>query len=169
MQLIERNFREKFGELDIIMQDADCTGIRGGSLSGQIPAGATGWPASPEQSSAELINCRQAATSRSHPRLARRPCRFDVVSITGSGEQPKLRWVAKRLQLSRRLAINSRKLRACLLFDHLQMPGSGFYRVAAVPWGSGLFGQLSCFVAQGCRHLYSYSDRTSCLLPVSLA
>lgn len=89
LQLIERNWRCKLGELDLVMRDGDTvvvTEVRGRSR--------------PEfGSAAETVDARkqlriQRATQlmlASRRDLAGRPLRFDIVAVDGAGEIQWLR------------------------------------------------------------------------------
>ncbi|MGE0625271.1 MAG: YraN family protein [Pseudomonadales bacterium] len=89
--LIDRNFRRKCGELDLIMRDAGrvvFVEVRyraserwGGGLESVTPA-----------KRRRLVRAAKAFLL-ARPDLKRLPCRFDVVAVTGSSENPGIRWV----------------------------------------------------------------------------
>jgi len=91
LTLVERNFRLKCGELDLIMRDAErlvFVEVRyrsserwGGGLASVTPG-----------KQRRLIRAANGFLAR-HPTLRRLPCRFDVVAVSGNAESPTLRWV----------------------------------------------------------------------------
>lgn len=91
LTLVERNFRMKCGELDLIMRD-------GGRLvfvevryrASERWGGGLASVTRPKQR--RLISAARGFL-RSRPHLGRLPCRFDVVAVSGTPEAPTLRWV----------------------------------------------------------------------------
>jgi len=91
LTLIERNFRMKCGELDLVMRDTRrvvFVEVRyrssdrwGGGLASVTPA-----------KQRRLIRAAQGFL-RYRPDLRRLPCRFDVVAVSGKPETPLVRWV----------------------------------------------------------------------------
>ncbi|MEM8766796.1 MAG: YraN family protein [Pseudomonadota bacterium] len=91
LELLTRNYRRKYGELDLVMRDGDvlvyvevryrASNRFGGSLA-SITA----------QKQRRLINAAQSYTSGRRS-LRSRPARFDVVAITGPPSAPALRWI----------------------------------------------------------------------------
>lgn len=91
LQFLAANVRYRFGELDLVMRDADTTvfvevryrqhaQFGGGVLS--VDAGKR----------RKLVRAAQAFLAQ-HPRLASQPCRFDVVAIDGQSQPPQLNWI----------------------------------------------------------------------------
>ncbi len=88
---LERNFHCRLGELDLVMRDDDTTVFvevryrrgdgHGGGL-GSITAAKR----------LKIIRAAGIFLSR-RPRLARGPCRFDVVAIGGDASRPRYEWV----------------------------------------------------------------------------
>ena len=92
LTLVERNYRRAWGELDIVMEDAGClvfveVRYRASQRFGDGAASIT---------PAKILKLKNAARSflRANPDMARRPCRFDVVSLTGALDRPAIRWIA---------------------------------------------------------------------------
>ena len=91
LQLVERNYRQKFGELDIIMLDAQLlvfveVRYRASCRWGDGLASIT------RVKQKKLILAAKSFL-KTHPRLAQKNCRFDVVSINGPRAEPRLKWV----------------------------------------------------------------------------
>jgi putative endonuclease len=89
--LLLRNYRSRTGEIDLIMIDGQTLVFievkqRRDSQFGR-----------PEEavSRAKQAKLRRTAASylQRHDRLQSRPCRFDVVAITGSPHAPDCRWI----------------------------------------------------------------------------
>lgn len=90
MALVERNYRSRFGEIDLIMDDRNCLIFvevryrrrdRYGSGAESVDA----------RKQARIVACARHYLLR-HPRAAERPCRFDVVAI-GGGANPAIEWI----------------------------------------------------------------------------
>ncbi|TAN08408.1 MAG: YraN family protein [Rhodanobacteraceae bacterium] len=90
LQLLERNFRTRFGELDLILRDANTLVFaevryrrdpRFGGSAASVGA---------------AKRARLARTARGflqlHPQLASLPCRFDVVAFDGDANAPTCDW-----------------------------------------------------------------------------
>ncbi|HET7611629.1 MAG TPA: YraN family protein [Rhodanobacteraceae bacterium] len=90
LELVERNWRTRFGELDLVMRDGDTlvfvevryrhhTRFGGGAASvGPAKRG-------------KLTRAAQGFL-QAHPRLASMPCRFDVVAFDGRADAPSHAW-----------------------------------------------------------------------------
>jgi putative endonuclease len=92
LKLLDRNFRQKAGELDIIMEDGNCivfveVRYRASNRYGDGLASVT----RPKQR--RMIRAASAYLAR-HKNLAVWPCRFDVIAISGAKTTPVIRWVA---------------------------------------------------------------------------
>lgn len=88
---IDRNHREKCGEIDIVMTDRKAlifveVRYRRNDRWGGALASVT-W-----RKRQRLIRTAGVYLRR-HPHLARFPCRFDVVGVGGTPEDPEIRWV----------------------------------------------------------------------------
>jgi putative endonuclease len=91
LRLAARNYRSPFGEIDLVMQERDTlvfVEVRYRSNS------AFGAPA-------ETVDRRKQARLRATaehylqntPRASKKACRFDIVAITGDGEDGNFRWL----------------------------------------------------------------------------
>jgi putative endonuclease len=91
LALVERNYRSRFGEIDLIMDDRDCLIFVEVRYRRQAGYGSGAESVDPRKQ-ARLIACARHYLMR-HPLAARRPCRFDVVAI-GGGARPAIEWIA---------------------------------------------------------------------------
>lgn len=91
LRLATRNYRSPFGEIDLVMQERDTlvfVEVRYRSNT------AFGTPA-------ETVDRRKQARLRATaehylqntPRASKKACRFDIVAITGDGEDGNFRWL----------------------------------------------------------------------------
>ncbi len=96
LALLERNYRAKYGELDLIMRDQNQTVFvevryrrnhRFGSGADSIQSAKQG-----KLQKTALYYLQQ------HPKLARQPVRFDVVSISTMEGQPDIDWIKDAFQ-----------------------------------------------------------------------
>ena len=90
LELVERNWRTRFGELDLVMRDGETlvfVEVRyrrapdfGGGAASIGPA--------------KRVKLMRAAEGflQAHPRLAAMPCRFDVVAFDGDADAPRHEW-----------------------------------------------------------------------------
>lgn len=88
---LARNFQTRFGELDLVMRDGDVVVFvevryRARSAFGN---GAESITASKRQ---RLATAAQQFL-QAHPALARLPCRFDVVALSGDPTRPAIDWL----------------------------------------------------------------------------
>ncbi|MYK84284.1 MAG: YraN family protein [Gammaproteobacteria bacterium] len=97
LKLIARNYRSRFGEVDLIMSDHGVFVFvevkRRRSASFMKPA-----------ESVDIHKQRRLAMAAgrflaTHPRYGRQPARFDVVTITGPNYQPRFDWIQDAFQL----------------------------------------------------------------------
>jgi putative endonuclease len=96
LDLLERNYRAPRGELDLIMQEHDqmvFVEVRFRS-NHRFGSGADSVRASKQD---KLIKTALYYLQQ-HPKLAKRPVRFDVVSITAIDGQPKIDWIRDAFQ-----------------------------------------------------------------------
>jgi putative endonuclease len=91
LELVERNYRSRFGEIDLIMDDRDCLIFVEVRYRRQARYG-SGAESVDLRKQARLIACARHYLMR-HPRAAQRPCRFDVVAI-GGNTHPAIEWIA---------------------------------------------------------------------------
>jgi len=90
LKLLERNFRCKLGELDLIMQDGETLVFVEVKYRGRRDYG-SGSEAVDRNKQAKLIRAAQVYLQQ-HPEFLDTPMRFDVVSI--DGPQSRLEWLA---------------------------------------------------------------------------
>lgn len=91
LTLIERNYRTPFGEIDLIMQHQQTIVFVEVRYRRSQEYGAP----------AETIDLRKQAKLRAtaahylqrHKSAARKPCRFDVVAISGSAHAERIQWL----------------------------------------------------------------------------
>lgn len=91
LRLRASNVRYRFGEIDLVMDDGDVLAFvevryRRGHGFGD------GADSVDARKRARLVRAASAYLA-ANPRLARRPCRFDVVSMSGSEDQPRIEWI----------------------------------------------------------------------------
>jgi len=91
LQLVEKNFCCKGGELDLVMREGDAlvfVEVRGrsGSRFGSAEESVTLTKQQRVRRAAALYLLR-------HPDLAELPCRFDVVAVTISARKPQCNWI----------------------------------------------------------------------------
>ena len=90
LELLARNFRTRFGELDLVMREAGVlvfveVRYRARSDYGGAAASITGSKRGRLAVAAEQFR-------QQHPALAGLPCRFDVVAISGRQPNPRIDW-----------------------------------------------------------------------------
>ncbi|MGD8416123.1 MAG: YraN family protein [Pseudomonadales bacterium] len=98
LRLLARNFRRRWGELDLVMRDTRClvfveVRYRASSRWG-------GGLASVDRAKQRRLVRAANGYLQLHPRLAHTPCRFDVYAITGNQETPECRWVKQAFAAS---------------------------------------------------------------------
>ena len=88
----DRNFRCRFGEIDIVMMDQNClvfVEVRYRRNNHYYTAAQ-----SVGRAKQRKLTLTASAYLRKHPRLANRPCRFDVIAIDGSNQQhSEIQWI----------------------------------------------------------------------------
>lgn len=90
LALRERNFRVRQGELDLIMDDGDVlvfVEVRFRRAKAKVSPTESITPTKQRR----LVAAAEAYRAR-HPRIRHRRCRFDVIAITGEGDD-NIRWV----------------------------------------------------------------------------
>ena len=91
LTLTERNYRSPFGEIDLVMQERDTLVFVEVRYRSRGDFG----------SAAETVDARKQARLRATaehyrqnvPRASKKACRFDIVAITGDGEDTDFRWL----------------------------------------------------------------------------
>ncbi|HEY3519717.1 MAG TPA: YraN family protein [Rhodanobacteraceae bacterium] len=90
LRLLARNFNTRFGELDLVMRDADTLVFvevryrRHGAFGGGAASVGTA-------KRARLVKAAQLFL-QAHPQLAALPCRFDVLAFDGETDAPRCEW-----------------------------------------------------------------------------
>jgi putative endonuclease len=82
MRLLERNFRSRRGEIDLVVQDRDSVVFVEVRYRGQDGFGSAAESVNRHKQQ-RLIACARHYLQL-HPRAAHMPCRFDVVSVNGA-------------------------------------------------------------------------------------
>jgi len=82
LQLLQRNYRSKRGEIDLVMQDTDSLVFVEVRYRRQSQFGSA-LESVDRRKQARLIACARHYI-QTYPEAASQPCRFDVVSINGS-------------------------------------------------------------------------------------
>lgn len=97
LRFITANVNYRFGELDLVMREAEAlvfveVRYRKGARFGGGVASVT---------SAKQRRIARAASAwlAAHPREAARPCRFDVIAISGPETRPELEWIRNAFTL----------------------------------------------------------------------
>lgn len=96
IKIIDKNYRSRFGEIDLIANHADTlvfveVRYRRDTRFGQPFETVT------RQKQKKLVNTALNYLQQ-HPKLAKKPCRFDIISVT-SGEQP-IEWIQNAFDIS---------------------------------------------------------------------
>jgi putative endonuclease len=96
LQLLERNWRCRLGEIDLVMQHDGCivfVEVRY-RRNTNFYSGAESVDPRKQQ---KLISAASLYLQHHH-RLARKPARFDVVSMSGEKENPAIDWIRDAFQ-----------------------------------------------------------------------
>lgn len=97
LRLRAANVRYRFGELDLVMEDADVLVFV--EVRYRRDAGYGGGAASVGPRKRGRLARAAAAYLAASPALARRPCRFDVVAIEGEATAPRFDWIRNAFTL----------------------------------------------------------------------
>ena len=89
--------RYRFGELDLVMDDADVLVFVEVRYRRERDFG--GGAASVDARKRGRLVRAASAYLAATPALARRPCRFDVVSVEGDAEAPRFDWIRNAFTL----------------------------------------------------------------------
>lgn len=101
LRLRNSNVAFRFGELDLVMDHGETLVFvevryrRGGATTAGFGDGAVSVNARKRLRIARAA----AAYLAAHPALARRPCRFDVMSIAGGNDAPRFDWIQNAFTL----------------------------------------------------------------------
>jgi putative endonuclease len=90
LKRVERNFRTRFGELDLVMRDGDTLVFVEVRYRRHVQFG--GGAASVGASKREKLARAAQGFLQAHPQLASMPCRFDVVAFDGNTDTPHCEW-----------------------------------------------------------------------------
>ncbi|MDH3560244.1 MAG: YraN family protein [Gammaproteobacteria bacterium] len=91
LSLIERNYQSRPGEIDLIMDDAGSLVFVEVRYRRQTRFG-SGAESVDRRKQAKIVGCAQVYL-QTHPGMAARACRFDVVSISGDAGDPVVEWI----------------------------------------------------------------------------
>ena len=89
LRLLQRNYRSRRGEIDLVLQDRDSLVFVEVRYRRQ-PRFGSGAESVDRHKQSRLIACAQHYL-QTNPGMARQPCRFDVVSVSGSDEP--IEWI----------------------------------------------------------------------------
>jgi putative endonuclease len=89
LRLLQRNYRSRRGEIDLVLQDQDSLVFVEVRYRSESRFGSAAESVDRRKQS-KLVACAQHYM-QSYPKLARQPCRFDVVSVGGSGDA--IEWI----------------------------------------------------------------------------
>ncbi|MGH8124738.1 MAG: YraN family protein [Rhodanobacteraceae bacterium] len=98
LKLVERNWHSRFGELDLIMRDADTLVFVEVRYRRHARFGGSAASVGPDKRS-KLIRAA-GGFLQAHPRLAPLPCRFDVVAFDGDADAPRCEWQRGAFEVS---------------------------------------------------------------------
>ncbi|WHZ19600.1 MAG: UPF0102 protein YraN [Rhodanobacteraceae bacterium] len=90
LELVERNWRTRFGEIDLVMRDANVLVFVEVRYRRDPRFG--GGAASVGPAKREKLTRAAQGFLQAHPRLASLPCRFDVVAFDGDADAPASDW-----------------------------------------------------------------------------
>lgn len=91
LKLLARNFATRFGELDLVMRDADALVFVEVRYRRRREFG--GGAASVGTAKRERIVRAAQGFLQAHPKLASLPCRFDVVAFDGQPDAVRFEWL----------------------------------------------------------------------------
>lgn len=92
LSLLQRNYRSRHGEIDLIMHGKDSLVFVEVRYRRQAHFG-SGAESVDRRKQSRIAACAQHYLQR-HPQAAARPCRFDVVAISGAGTgTPAIEWI----------------------------------------------------------------------------
>ena len=90
LRLLSRNFTTRYGELDLVMQEADTLVFV--EVRYRRHGGFGGGAASVGHAKKERLWHAAQLFLQAHPHLAKSPCRFDVLAFDGEPETPRCEW-----------------------------------------------------------------------------
>lgn len=90
LKLVERNYRTRFGELDLVMRDGATLVFAEVRYRRDVRFG--GGAASVGVAKREKLTRAAQGFLQAHPRFASSPCRFDVIAFDGDADAPAFDW-----------------------------------------------------------------------------
>lgn len=90
LQPVERNWRSRFGELDLVMREGDTLVFV--EVRYRRHASFGGGAASVGPAKRAKLSRAAQGFLQAHPKLAKLPCRFDVVAFDGILDAPSCDW-----------------------------------------------------------------------------
>ena len=91
LSLIERNYRRRQGEIELIMNDTGSLVFVEVRFRRQTRFG-SGAESIDRRKQTKIVACARGYL-QTHPEMTTRPCRFDVVSISGDVGDPSVEWI----------------------------------------------------------------------------
>ena len=91
LSLLTRNFRSRHGEIDLVMNDGQSLVFIEVRYRSGIAFG-TGAESVDRRKQARITASAQYYLLN-NPAASQRPCRFDVVAISGAGERRNIQWI----------------------------------------------------------------------------
>ena len=89
LRLLQRNYRSRRGEIDLVLQDQDSLVFVEVRYRRESRFG-SGAESVDRRKQSKLIACAQHYL-QAYPKIARQPCRVDVISVGGSDES--IEWI----------------------------------------------------------------------------
>lgn len=90
LELVERNYHCRGGEIDLVMRDGDCLVFVEVRLRRSSRYG-SGAESVDQRKQQKLIHAARHYLQVRHPGDS--PARFDVVALSGRGKQPEIQWI----------------------------------------------------------------------------
>jgi len=97
LTLLQRNYRCRRGELDLIMREGDTTVFVEVRL--RRPSAYVSAAASVDRRKQEKLIVAAQYYLLQHPAAARRPCRFDIIAITPDQGQYQIDWLVHAFEI----------------------------------------------------------------------
>ena len=97
LKLLARNFSTRFGELDLVMRDADALVFVEVRYRRHLRFG--GGAASVGAVKRERIARAAQGFLQQHPKTASLPCRFDVVAFDGDARTAECEWIKAAFEI----------------------------------------------------------------------
>jgi putative endonuclease len=97
LRLLERNFRCRGGEIDLVMQDGPVLALVEVRMRGRADFGGAAASVGARKQGRLITAAR--VLLRARPALARLPARFDVVAIDGADHAASVEWIRDAFRL----------------------------------------------------------------------